>query len=332
MSETDNSFYFLFAIIAISYGMYMLTRNCILRLRSGAETGDGEGNSDNINSNITNINNINNNNNNGNDNGNDNDNNDAAGKRRALIRGRLDFRKIVPPSSEEETVTTTITSELPDLERGEERRYDSYVSNNSDNDNDNDNDNNSNNDNINSNVSRASLGQLVIMGFGVHASTKALNAVGGSDIEVAMDWIFAHSADPDLNVDPFSNSKTAVTTVDLDAGGTGDDGLITAADSNNDNTNTNKNSTVRSLFSAPFSYFNRVGGTAARNEECCSICLEPFSIGDTVGRLKKDANAANTDRAACNHCFHEDCILEWLQNHDECPLCRVDMINTPTNA
>jgi len=282
----------------------------MLHNRREAENGDGDGNSDNNN---------NNSNNNEGDSDNNNNNNDEAGKRLELIRGRLDFRKIVPPS------------ELPDLERGEERRYDSYVSNSNNNDN-----NNDRNRNSNSNVSRASLGQLVEMGFGVHASTKALNAVGGSDTESAMNWIFEHSTDPNLNDDPSSNSKTTVTMLNLDAGDD-DDVPITPADSNNNNNN--NNSTVRSLFSAPFSFFNRVGGsagggsvsgTAARNEECCSICLEPFSVGDTVARLKKDAIAVttNTDQVACNHCFHEDCILEWLQNHDDCPLCRGNMIST----
>lgn len=28
----------------------------------------------------------------------------------------------------------------------------------------------------------------------------------------------------------------------------------------------------------------------------------------------------------CMHLFHKDCILEWLENHDICPCCRVDMV------
>ena len=82
-----------------------------------------------------------------------------------------------------------------------------------------------------------------------------------------------------------------------------------------------------------------------REEDCCSICLEPYRVGDTVARLKRTGTTmtatatttATTDAASdgdgcttkscCNHWFHKDCILEWLQNHDDCPLCRVDMIH-----
>ena len=26
----------------------------------------------------------------------------------------------------------------------------------------------------------------------------------------------------------------------------------------------------------------------------------------------------------CSHLFHKECILEWLEKRDECPICRVD--------
>lgn len=88
-------------------------------------------------------------------------------------------------------------------------------------------------------------------------------------------------------------------------------------------------SSVRSFigFGLPsISMFNLVGGgTSSRNEEdyCCSICLDPYAPGDTVARLKTDSN----NKDSCNHWFHEDCILQWLQNHDDCPLCRKNMID-----
>ena len=50
--------------------------------------------------------------------------------------------------------------------------------------------------------------------------------------------------------------------------------------------------------------------------ECC-ICLEVYKAGETIVWAK-------TGR--CNHIFHESCACEWLQNHESCPLCRVDLI------
>lgn len=89
------------------------------------------------------------------------------------------------------------------------------------------------------------------------------------------------------------------------------------------------------------------------HQECCSICLEEYVVGDVVAhhwrrktkKKKKQPKCSSNDlsgvvnnctavrdyddysnAATCNHCFHENCILQWLQNHDECPLCRVNMM------
>lgn len=43
------------------------------------------------------------------------------------------------------------------------------------------------------------LGQLMDMGFGMNGCKRALLAVGGSDAEAAMNWIFEHNMDPDFN-------------------------------------------------------------------------------------------------------------------------------------
>jgi len=48
-------------------------------------------------------------------------------------------------------------------------------------------------------ISKAALGQLVDMGFGMNGCTRALTAVGGSDAEAAMNWIFEHNMDPNFN-------------------------------------------------------------------------------------------------------------------------------------
>ncbi len=58
------------------------------------------------------------------------------------------------------------------------------------------------------------------------------------------------------------------------------------------------------------------------SQECCSICLETYAFGDSIARVKKIGS-----KRRCNHWFHEECILAWLQHHNECPLCRRDMIN-----
>ncbi len=70
-----------------------------------------------------------------------------------------------------------------------------------------------------------------------------------------------------------------------------------------------------------------------KNRENCSICLEPYRVGETVVRLKKNKPKKETSdkptikEKSCPHWFHEECILEWLATHDECPLCRMDMVH-----
>lgn len=96
----------------------------------------------------------------------------------------------------------------------------------------------------------------------------------------------------------------------------------------------NSTNSVRASFLSSISFLNHMvaGRTDLCNQECCSICLDVYSVGDTVARLKKtqisgDNKEGNSNTGCNNHWFHEDCILEWLQNHDDCPLCREDMIN-----
>ena len=50
--------------------------------------------------------------------------------------------------------------------------------------------------------------------------------------------------------------------------------------------------------------------------ECC-ICLDQYKAGETV------CWAVTED---CNHIFHHDCILQWLADHEECPLCRTNIL------
>jgi ubiquitin carboxyl-terminal hydrolase 5/13 len=48
-------------------------------------------------------------------------------------------------------------------------------------------------------IDEESLAQLMDMGFGMNGCIRALNAVGGSNVELAMNWIFEHNNDVDFN-------------------------------------------------------------------------------------------------------------------------------------
>jgi len=50
--------------------------------------------------------------------------------------------------------------------------------------------------------------------------------------------------------------------------------------------------------------------------ECC-ICLEKYEAGEIICTSK------NTE---CTHVFHKDCVMDWMKNHNQCPLCRTDML------
>jgi len=54
----------------------------------------------------------------------------------------------------------------------------------------------------------------------------------------------------------------------------------------------------------------------------CPICLEEYKVGDEIAWSKNDQ---------CPHAFHLDCALDWLMDHDECPLCRGDYLQAETN-
>ena len=48
-------------------------------------------------------------------------------------------------------------------------------------------------------------------------------------------------------------------------------------------------------------------------ENICSVCKEEFQIGNEMLDLP------------CNHYFHKDCLMPWLNQHDSCPICRFEL-------
>ena len=48
-------------------------------------------------------------------------------------------------------------------------------------------------------IDETALNQMMEMGCSINGSKRALLAVGGSDVEAAMNWVFEHSDDPDFN-------------------------------------------------------------------------------------------------------------------------------------
>ncbi|CAJ1952847.1 unnamed protein product [Cylindrotheca closterium] len=55
----------------------------------------------------------------------------------------------------------------------------------------------------------------------------------------------------------------------------------------------------------------------SHGDECC-ICMEKYCQGEHI------CTPMTTDD--CKHVFHKACLLEWLQRHDHCPLCRVNLV------
>mmetsp|Transcript_12427 Transcript_12427/g.35944 ORF Transcript_12427/g.35944 Transcript_12427/m.35944 type:complete len:483 (-) Transcript_12427:464-1912(-) len=48
-------------------------------------------------------------------------------------------------------------------------------------------------------------------------------------------------------------------------------------------------------------------------QDPCGVCQEEYSTGESCRRLP------------CGHCFHEHCILPWLESHNTCPVCRHEL-------
>ncbi|KAM7262034.1 hypothetical protein ACFE04_021111 [Oxalis oulophora] len=45
----------------------------------------------------------------------------------------------------------------------------------------------------------------------------------------------------------------------------------------------------------------------------CAVCMDVFETGSLVKQMP------------CNHMYHNDCILPWLELHNSCPVCRYEL-------
>lgn len=53
------------------------------------------------------------------------------------------------------------------------------------------------------------------------------------------------------------------------------------------------------------------------NTNICSICL---------GEYQQHEDICKSNNTECQHYFHLDCMMPWLMNHNECPLCRIEFV------
>lgn len=60
-----------------------------------------------------------------------------------------------------------------------------------------------------------------------------------------------------------------------------------------------------------------VDSAAAHAGDTCTVCHDDYEEGATVVELP------------CTHCFHEDCIMPWLETHNTCPVCRKELPPDP---
>eukprot|EP00533_Pseudo-nitzschia_delicatissima_P001584 CAMPEP_0116106226 /NCGR_PEP_ID=MMETSP0327-20121206/15516_1 /TAXON_ID=44447 /ORGANISM="Pseudo-nitzschia delicatissima, Strain B596" /LENGTH=291 /DNA_ID=CAMNT_0003598811 /DNA_START=94 /DNA_END=969 /DNA_ORIENTATION=+ len=291
MAADGYTFYRLFYFFLFAYATYQCMSACIRGSRESANENDEQQR-------------------NGEGNGSDNETPvERQRKRRDLVRERLEFRKILAPPEPGKAAELGPPVE-PDLEMGEGGNEVP--------------------------IRRESLNQLTDMGFSINASRKALSNVGGSDTEAAMDWIFDHGNDPDLDDDPVTPEPTLTPYVQREESDTeaamdwifdhGNDPDLDDDPVTPEPTLTPYVQREESDTEAAMDWIFDHGNDPDLDDD--PVTPEP-TLTPYVQREESDTEAAEEEHHdECNHWFHEDCIMEWLQNHDECPLCRTNMVQS----
>ncbi|KDN37590.1 RING/U-box [Tilletiaria anomala UBC 951] len=55
-------------------------------------------------------------------------------------------------------------------------------------------------------------------------------------------------------------------------------------------------------------------------DDVCGICQNNFDA--TCAKCKVPGESCPLLHGTCSHIFHLHCIVEWLQNHTMCPMCK----------
>lgn len=55
----------------------------------------------------------------------------------------------------------------------------------------------------------------------------------------------------------------------------------------------------------------------SKHDDRCAICLEVYAVGD-------DLCTGKTEN--CCHAFHKHCMIDWIESHNRCPICRSNLI------
>lgn len=53
------------------------------------------------------------------------------------------------------------------------------------------------------------------------------------------------------------------------------------------------------------------------SSKSCPICCEDYRSGEDI---------VSSKNKACEHVFHTDCIIPWLMDHNDCPMCRHEFL------